>query len=51
MLFFVGIKKRPTEALFMAYKKSIVCKNLEWKAGLASKKVFSFQSQLAATEN
>ena len=34
----------------MAYKKSIVCKNLEWKAGLASKKVFNFQSQLAVTE-
>jgi hypothetical protein len=26
--FFVVIKKRPTEALLMAYKKSMVCKTL-----------------------
>jgi hypothetical protein len=36
MLFFVGLKKRPKEALFSAYKKRIVDENLQWKAGLAS---------------
>jgi hypothetical protein len=35
-LFFVALKKRPTEALFRAYKKSVFQKILEWKAGLGT---------------
>jgi hypothetical protein len=36
ILFFVAVKKRPKEALFIAYKKSVLQKILEWKAGLGT---------------
>ena len=46
--FFVDIKKRLKEALFMPYKKSILCKNLECKAGLVSnKKTIFYLSSIA----
>jgi hypothetical protein len=38
-LFFVAVKKRPTEAIFRAYKKRVLQKILEWKAGIGTKKL------------
>jgi hypothetical protein len=38
IVFFVAQKKRPTEALFWAYKKAIVCEIVQWMARLAPRK-------------
>jgi hypothetical protein len=32
IVFFVALKKRPAEALFRAYKKTIVCEIVKWMA-------------------
>jgi hypothetical protein len=43
MLFFAGVKKRPTEALFMPYKKKHCLQKLEEESGIGF--LFSLQSQ------
>jgi hypothetical protein len=39
--FFVAQKKRPTEALFWAYKKRSFCKIVKWMARIAPEKNFN----------
>ena len=48
-LFFVGFKKRPTEALLKPYKNAVFAADLERKAGIApEKKFYAFGKNISA---